>query len=405
MWNAADGYPSAVSLFQQRLYAAGSTGYPTRVWGSGTGLYYDFTPGTNDDNAFSYDIASDQVNQVMHLASSRILTILTQGEEFTIDGGSTGAITPTNISVKSQSIYGCARTRPVRVGNELVFAQRAGKKVRSMVYDFNTDSFRSTNLTRLAAHVTESGIVDMAFQAEPVPIVWMVRADGVLVSMTYDRDDQICGFARHTTDGLYKSVCTIPGDDGDVVFVIVQRIINGQTVQLVERFDATLQTDAAIVGTSLAPGAVWSGLNALEGKQCDVKADGVYMGAFTVQGGQITLPRVASSIEVGLHYDSIVVPLTPNLAGSPGTTQGNQQRTGTVILRFLNTVRCLVDDQPIAFREFGDNVLDHAVEPFTGDKEISRFGWGKGGELTLKQDQPYDWYLLALIRQYTVNTG
>ncbi|EML1595539.1 hypothetical protein RVY52_000231 [Burkholderia cenocepacia] len=405
MWNAIDGYPAAVSLYQQRLYAAGSVAYPERLWASGTGLYFDFTPGTNDSDAFSYEVSSDQVNQIMHLASSRILTVLTQGEEFTVDGGSAGAITPTNINVRSQSIYGSAQARPVRVGNELIFAQRAAKKVRSMAYDFNTDSFRSQNLTRIAAHATGPGIVDVAFQAEPTPVVWMVRSDGVLVSMTYDRDEGVCGFARHTTDGLFKAVCCIPGPDGDVLFAVIQRVVNGNTVQYVERFDPTIQTDAAIVGTSDAGGTVWTGLGSLEGKVCDVKADGVYMGQFTVAGGQITLPRPAKKFEIGLHYDSTIVALTPNLSGGLGTSQGNQQRTGRVILRLLDTIRCLVNGKPMAFREFGEHVLDQAPQPFTGDKDLTEFGWGASSEITISQDQPYDWYVLALLRQFTVNTG
>ncbi|AHI72547.1 hypothetical protein BTN_1930 [Burkholderia thailandensis E254] len=405
MWNSIDGYPAAVSLFKQRLYAAGSTGYPMRVWASGIGLYLDFTPGTKDGEAFGYDMASDQVNQTVHLASAKILAALTQGEEFTVTGGSAGAITPTNINVDSQSVYGCARARPVRVGNEIVYVQRAGKKVRAMTYDLNTDAYRSQNLTRLAAHVTESGIVDVAFQAEPTPVVWMVRADGVLVSMTYDRDENVCGFARHVTDGLFKSVCCIPGDEGDVLFAVVQRTINGATVQYVERLDAAVQTDSAIVGTSDTGGEVWTNLGALEGKTCDVKADGVYMGQFTVTGGQVTLPRTAKLFEIGLHYDSTIVTLTPNLSGGLGTSQGNQQRTGRVILRFLNSIRCLVNGQIIPFREFGEKVLDKAPQPFTGDKDITEFGWGASSEITLTQDQPYDWYVLAILRHFTVNTG
>ncbi|MCC5029748.1 MULTISPECIES: hypothetical protein [Burkholderia] len=405
MWNPTDGYPCAVSLYQQRLYAAGSSGYPERVWASATGLYYDFTPGTDDGDGFSYDVASDQVNQIMHLASSRILTVLTQGEEFTIDGGSVGSITPTNINVRSQSIYGTARPRPVRVGNELIFPQRAAKKIRSMAYDFNTDSFRSQNLTRLAAHITESGVVDIAFQAEPTPVVWMVRADGVLISMTYDRDENVCGFARHTTDGAFKSVCCIPGADGDVLFAVVQRTINGNVVQNVERLDAGVQTDAAIIGSSDTGGNVWTNLGTLEGKTCDVKADGVFMGQFTVIDGQVTLPRQAKTFEIGLHYDSTIVALTPNLSGGLGTSQGNQQRTGRVILRFLNTIRCLVNGQIIPFRGFGENVLNKPPEPFTGDKDITEFGWDSSSEITITQDQPYDWYVLALLRQFTVNTG
>ncbi|AET91079.1 hypothetical protein BYI23_B004720 [Burkholderia sp. YI23] len=405
VWNYVDGFPQALSLYQQRLFAAGSANFPNTIWGSGIGLYYDFTPGTDDDNAVSYTASSDQVNQIEHLSSSRILTVLTQGEEFTVDGGTSSAITPTNVSIKSQSIFGCAKARPVRVANELIYAQRAAKKIRSMAYDFNTDSFRSQNLTRLAAHITGPGIVDMAFQAEPNPVIWMVRSDGVLVSMTYDRDDNVCGFAQHTTDGLYKSVAAIPGEDGDVLFAVVQRTVNGETVQYVEQFDQSVMTDAAILGTNITPTSTWTGFGALEGKTCDVKADGVYMGQFTVTSGQITLPRTALSIELGLHYDSEIVALSPNAGGGITTSQGNQMKSGDAIVRMLQSINLLVDGQRVAFQEFGENVLDKAPAPFTGDKDISRFGWDKFSEVSLKQDQPYQWHVLAFIRHFTFNNG
>jgi hypothetical protein len=287
----------------------------------------------------------------------------------------------------------------------LIYAQRAGKKIRSMAYDFNTDSFRSQNLTRLASHITGPGIIDMAFQAEPNPVVWMVRSDGVLVSLTYDRDDNVCGFARHTTDGLFKSVCVIPGEDADIVQFVVQRTINGTTVQYIEQFDQDVMTDSAILGANASGATVWDGLSLLEGKACDVKGDGVFLGQFTVTGGQITIPRIAYEIEVGLHYDSEIVTLSPNVSGGITTSQGNQMRSGDAIIRMLESVNCMVDNQRIAFQQFGIDVLDKAPAPFTGDKVISRAGWDEKSEISLKQDQPYQWYVLAFIRHFTVNNG
>lgn len=405
VWNPVDGYPRAVSLYQQRLYAAGTTGFPTTLWATRIGLYFDFTPGTDDDDAFSYVAASDQVNQVQHLASARVLTVLTQGEEFTVDGGSSASVTPTNINIRSQSIFGSAQARPVRAANEVIYFQRAAKKVRSMAYDFNTDSFRSQDLTRLAQHITESGIVDATYKSEPNPEVWMVRADGVLVSMTYSRDENVVGFARHTTQGKFKSVACIPGDEGDVLFALVERTVNGSTVQYVERLDESVMTDAAITGTTDTPTDTWFGFSMLEDCEVDVKADGVYMGTMTVTGGQIKLPRTASSIEVGLHYDSHVTALTPNLSSGITTTQGNRMRSGEVIVRLLNTIGLRVNGQLVPFREFGEGILDKPPQPFTGDKDITNDGWDVTSEITLTQDQPYAWYVLALIRQYTVNNG
>jgi hypothetical protein len=129
------------------------------------------------------------------------------------------------------------------------------------------------------------------------------------------------------------------------------------------------------------------------------------MGQLTVTDGQITLPRKATAIEVGIHYASMGVLLTPNISGGLGTSQGNQQRTGRVIVRLLDTTRCVVDGQPIPFRHFGASVLDRPPELFTGDVDISDWGWDDKAEITIEQDQPYPWHVLAVIRQFTVNNG
>jgi hypothetical protein len=186
---------------------------------------------------------------------------------------------------------------------------------------------------------------------------------------------------------------------------VVQRTINGTTVQYIEQFDQDVMTDSAILGANASGATVWDGLSLLEGKSCDVKGDGVFLGQFTVTDGQITIPRVAFEIEVGLHYDSEIVTLSPNVSGGITTSQGNQMRSGDAIIRMLESVNCMVDNQRIAFQQFGIDVLDKAPAPFTGDKVISRAGWDEKSEISLKQDQPYQWYVLAFIRHFTVNNG
>ena len=43
---------------------------------------------------------------------------------------------------------------------------------------------------------------------------------------------------------------------------------------------------------------------------------------------------------------------------------------------------------------------------FTGDMDVTSLGFAKGSaELTIEQDQPYPWHLLAVIRTLTANQG
>ncbi len=100
VWSAEFGYPGAATLYQQRLVLAGSPKYPQTIWMSETGIYLSFELGTDDDDAISFTVSSDQINPIVHLAQMNTLIALTSTGEFTITGGGESAITPTNISVK-----------------------------------------------------------------------------------------------------------------------------------------------------------------------------------------------------------------------------------------------------------------------------------------------------------------
>jgi hypothetical protein len=404
VWNATNGYPRAVTLHEQRLIAAGSDGFPQTIWGSKTGVYLDFTQGTADDDGFSFKIASNQVNPITHLGQIKQMLVLTYGGEFSVEGGVEKPVTPTNVQVKSQSAYGCNSARPARIGNELLFVQRSGRKVRAMAYQYTNDAFGSPDLTVLAQHITESGIVDIAYQQEPDSLLWCVRADGVLVSLTVEREQDVVGWARHTTDGTFEAVATIPVADGEQVWAIVKRTINGVTKRYIEILDTTVNTDCAVLGDHPTGASVWSGLDHLEGKTVDIVADGAVMEQQVVTAGQITLPRNALAVEIGLHYESVIELLNIEINSGTGTAQGNAVRTGEATVRLLNSSGCDIQGQPIPFRRFGAGVLDQAVQSFTGDKRIELLGWERsGGSITIRQTQPLPMHIVAVIRKVSVN--
>jgi hypothetical protein len=404
VWDATKGYPRAVTLNEQRLIAAGSDSFPQTIWGSKTGVYLDFTQGTADDDGFNFKIASNQVNPITHLGQIKQMLVLTYGGEFSVEGGVEKPVTPTNVQVKSQSAYGCNAVRPVRIGNELLFVQRSGRKVRAMSYQYTSDAFGSPDLTVLAQHITESGIVDMAYQQEPDSLLWCVRADGVMVSLTVEREQDVVGWARHTTDGYFEAVATIPVADGEQVWAIVKRTINGVTKRYIEILDTTVNTDCAVLGDHPTGASVWTGLDHLEGKTVDIVADGAVMEQQVVTAGQITLPRNALAVEIGLHYESLIELLNIEINSGTGTAQGNAVRTGEATVRLLNSSGCDIQGQPIPFRRFGSGVLDQAVQPFTGDKRIELLGWERsGGSITIRQTQPLPMHVVAVIRKVTVN--
>lgn len=254
VWNATNGYPRAVTLFEQRLVLAGTTAFPNRVWASRTARYNDFTVGPADNDALDLDMVSDQQNPIMQLAPLRALIPLTYGGEFSIRSGIEKPLTATNNQAKPESQYGIKNVRPVRVGSAILFVQRAGRKIRSLEYRVDKDSFDSPDRTKLAEHITEGGITDMCYAQEPDSIVSLVRADGLLVRLAINLEDdaQVVGFARRRTDGLIKRVAAIPYNDTDQVWAIVKRTINGADVRNMELFDPLRNTDSCVVGSLAA---------------------------------------------------------------------------------------------------------------------------------------------------------
>jgi hypothetical protein len=404
-WSTANGYPSACTLYQQRLVLGGSPAFPQTVWGSTVGAYLDFTLGSFDSDAFAYTLASDQINPIRHLASGRVLFALTYGGEFTIKGGVEKPITPTNVQVDNQAGYGSSNVRPVRVGKEILFVQRAGLKVRALTYSASDEDYDADDVTELAEHITGPGIVDLCYQQEPIPVVHAVRSDGVLASCTYVKKSGVAAWTRATTDGVVESVASIPVVGGEQTWALVRRTVNGATVRYVERLDVALGLDCAITASVVAPGqATWGGLAHLEGKLVRCVADGSDMGTFTVVGGQIALPRNALAVQIGLDYTSRIKLLTPELQTGTGSAQGQAMSTNDVQVNFLNTYACNVNGDPVAFRQFGSNLLDDPPPSFTGIKGGEELGWERGrSDIELSSNSPLGFHVRAVIREITVN--
>ena len=195
------GHPSCVTFFEQRLVFAGTTAQPQTIFFSKSGDYENMDDNYHgtvaDDDAIIYTIASNQVNAIRFMTATRTLIIGTAGGEFTVSGGGTDiAITPTNILIKKQSNHGAANLDAVAAGNATLFLQRAKRKVRELAYNFDVDGYLAPDMTILAEHISEGGIVQMAYQQEPNSILWMVRNDGQLIGFTYQRDQQVTAWHR-----------------------------------------------------------------------------------------------------------------------------------------------------------------------------------------------------------------
>lgn len=276
VWSATTGYPANVVFHEDRLAFSGTPDFPQRIDLSESGLYESFKPSelsqtVIDSNALSFTFNATDVNVVRwKISDEKGLIVGTSGGEWIVRPSSQGeALTPSNITAKRSTTYGSDNIQAQQIGKAGLFVQRAGRKVREITYYFDVDGFRAQDLTLLSESVTETGVKEMAHQKEPQPILWVVKNDGQLVGLTYERDvDSFnAGWHRHNIGGAsdaagtrakVESVAVIPSSDGsrEDLWLIVNRRIDGGTKRYIEYltkfFDGeTEQRDAFFVDSGL----------------------------------------------------------------------------------------------------------------------------------------------------------
>ena len=105
----------------------------------------------------------------------------------------------------------------------------------------------------------------------------------------------------------FKSVAQIPGSSGDDIWVIVERVIDGNTVQYIEKFEpldfGTDPNDMYFVDCGSDD---VDDLSHLEGETVSLLVDGVVdPNTYVVSGGSITPYATGTNYAVGLSYDSV----------------------------------------------------------------------------------------------------
>lgn len=438
IWSAKFGYPSTGTTHQQRLVCGGTKRNPQTVFGSRSGELLDFMIGTADDEAYSFtiDTSQNKVGPIKHIVSLRDLVALTDGGEFSIRSGVEKPITPTNVRINAESARGTKQVKPEIVGKEVLFVQRAGKKLRAASYRYDEDGYASPDITTLGEHLTQDGIYCLAFQQEPDQIVWVSMDNGKFCSVTMDRELDIIAWNSHVTDGAVEAMASMPTGDTEQVWMIVRRKLGDGTIKrYIERFQPNwypilgtetidpdefppvdtpfswgFQLDCAISQDSEAGKSVWDGLDHLEGRTVRVLADGVDMGEFVVTGGEITLPRDAHRVMAGLMFAPVIEPLRPEIATGEGTSQAAAISTNEVTLRVYNTIGATKNgEQVFPGRSNSESQLDLPPVLFSGDKAVTNLGWAdeddESTRIVISQDAPFPFYVLAIIRSITINNG
>lgn len=411
-WTAASGYPSCAGFFEDRLVFAGSKTEPQTFWTSKTGDYYNF--GTSipalDNDAVTATLNGGQMNGIKAIIAFGEMILLTAGGEYKVTGNGK-PITGENVLSQAQEYRGISDVLPVTVGSRIVYLQQQGSIIRDLAYSYDVDKYTGDDLNLLASHLFERHkITSMTYQQTPNSIVWCTRDDGVLLGLTYLKEQDVYAWHQHSTaHGKFINVCAISGPQEDELYCVVEREGNYYVERMVAREASAEPEDQYFVDSGITVSGNTktnevTGLDHLEGLEVAILADGNVQPLQTVTDGKITLKRAYSKIHVGLpiHAEMQTLPLEFNV--EDGTFMSRKKRVSALMAMFKDSRGGLygIGDGPK--NEFKWRSTEKWGEPialFTGKKKmpVPQANWNETVMVTISQEDPLPLTILSLVPQ------
>lgn len=241
-------YPSVVSYFQERRVYGATPNNPDTYFMSQPGAFknFDSRVPTIDTDAIIGSPWSVQVNGIQFFVSMPGgLVVLTgkQAWQLTGAGGSSlnpQPITPASQQAQPQAFNGCSSIfPPIGIDYDIIYLQAKGTRLRNLSYNFFTNIYTGQDITQISSQLfTGFEVLQGAWCEEPYKIIWVTRSDGALLSLTWDKPQEVAGWARHDTNGLFVSVCAVTEPPVDAPYLATQRFLGfGKSPYMIERMD------------------------------------------------------------------------------------------------------------------------------------------------------------------------
>lgn len=251
--------PYSVAFFQERRWFGGAGVGGPNTWkqpgvlfASAVGDYFDHDLRLVKHvatEALLFEIASRQHERIQHLLDRDKLLAFTGASVWTVDGGQGNPVAFNSIDIRRVDQVGCGDVPPLVVDACPLFIRKKGFGARALLALGQDAGYSGFDISAQAEHLFVGGnrnVVDWCFQEDPWGVVWAVRADGQLLSLTFSRERQVTAWARHdmkyydeaheqVDEAFVEGICSIPEGEEDAVYLVVRRVVNGNTLRFIER--------------------------------------------------------------------------------------------------------------------------------------------------------------------------
>ena len=401
-FSSVHGFPRCGVRHEQRLWMAGGRDLPNTIFGSTTYDPFNFYLGqAQATDAIKYTADADHVGEIRRMVSYNHLQIFTADGEFFAPTPESGALTPTNISVRNSSSYGIANAPAIRFDQSTIFLSRAAGAVREFVYDGTAGAYSSDALTFMAGDLIRDPIdidaaMETSFAQEALGIV--TNRDGSLAVLSKVRKENVGAWMTWRTDGIIRRIGVVQRE----IWAIVDRFLPGIGYQRgLEVFDPNFRLDFARRGTNPVPTTGWQ-WPSLAGMTVHLRSGDLYLG--TVQAGnagEIRTPVAVADLEAGLNFTPLVQPMVQEVPMPDGLTWGQPKRVCSTTISVRGTLSARIDRTRLPV---GNASHDPGLAPdrFTGKFKAWRLGWGADEAPLITNDFPLPFYLRAISMEVEV---
>lgn len=418
-WSKRNGYPIVSMFYQDRLVFASTYADPSGIWMSETGNYYNFIASDNlvDSDPISININSRENNTIKSIAELGGIIAISENSSWLIGASDGEVVTPTNVKVASIGRNGANNAQPIVVNNSLMYANTYGNAVRELTFDIQT-RFNDVDLTLFSEHLFKNAsVTKLCYQAGNKNIVWALLDNGMLLSLTYIKSEEILAWTWHVTAGFFESIETVYGDGQDELYCIVRRgnnrylekIANDSSSGNMARSNVyQFIVDCGIVIENNSPTNEITGLTWLANKTVSILADGdVHPPREVNEQGELTLDYDAEVVIVGLPYESVIETLSPVVQLQNGVSIGKKIKVPSITFFFLDSRGLLAGKDrnsasPVYFRteqEF-QSTIQQTSQTF---KLIIPSSFDYDGSVYIIQKDPLAFNIIAIMKEIQVS--
>ena len=363
-WSPRRGYPSAVALFGGRLFWAGKG----LEWGSVPDSFDSFDDTIEGDSApIRRTIGEGPIDNVNWLLATGNLFLGLEGTVALARSSSLDEpLTQAKFDLKPIGDMGTAELPAIRIDTSGVFVGANESRVYEIAPEPGSYSYGTPgDLTALVPEIGNTGFVRRAFQRYPDRRLHLVRADGTVAVMVFDKLENVTCWIEVETDGFVEDVVVLPGAPDakreDRVYYTVRRTINGVTKRFHEKWATEAQgqgeadnrlADCHVTGTLSASTSIPAAH--LEGETVCIWGNGKDLGTAVVVSGVVTAPEaITGAYCAGLIYTARYKSAKRALGDTGALLLSERKRIRALALVLANT-HC----QGVRYGEDFDNLDD-----------------------------------------------